>query len=762
MNYFLLSLLTAGSLLGDQQEQQEPEIQVQPCRFEVRHVEPKGIGFSQGYSTLAGFFAPLPQGDGLWVPFVDARGHVFNDGHLAANVGLGVRSIRSIVWGLNAYYDYRQTHRHHYNQVSGGIEALGKVWDFRWNFYLPFGKIHSHFYDTKFHSFRGHYAYFSRKQEFAMKGTHAEVGAHMKAGSHVDFYTAVGPYYFREKGRQAIGGEARLVGKIWHWLNLEFNVSYDSLFKDIFQGVVGIEIPLGPKKRIERRPDSSYTPDRRLYQRAYQNVDKDEIIVASHRKKKEIARNPSTNQPWFFWFVNNTSHSAGTYESPFNTLHDAQNASSADQIIYVFAGDGTTNGMNAGIVLKDNQYFFGSGTAQLLPTTFGTQKIPAQTASMPSMTNSSGLVGIELANHNVVSGFHIAYPGGFTAAIHGDNITGGTILNNVITGISGSGFGGAQGGIGLGNGSGTGVVNGTFVIKNNSFIGNNNKGIGIDLDLEGNANAFFDISRNYFTQLLVGVDHDAGGSCQTTFSIIDNTFENFNSPSTNIGIFLGPFDDAIVNAVIQGNRFLNLSKPFSSGVNLQPFSAGQLSVLIQANTFMNCQTGVVYLPASTTNTSAQILNNTFVGGTDETMINVNGDQNAGTWNASIHKNRLSGNGTGILFVTGGTSPGQLSIDNNQIDSPSQQAINMLIPTGSVVAQLSNNQITNTGGSDSILVETLSPGRLCLSLTDNHCDRPIQLTNTSGTFNVEGPSLSSNTPTPSTSGAVTLVPDGTCH
>jgi hypothetical protein len=70
----------------------------QPIKITLRHIESNGIGYDQGYTTLEGFFHTSDPTQ--WVPFLDLRGHVFNNGKLAANVGLGLRHIRSSrIWG---------------------------------------------------------------------------------------------------------------------------------------------------------------------------------------------------------------------------------------------------------------------------------------------------------------------------------------------------------------------------------------------------------------------------------------------------------------------------------------------------------------------------------------------------------------------------------------------------------------------------------------------------------------------------------------
>lgn len=76
----------------------------------VRHTEGTGIGYDLGYTTVASFLSPVTPWAGKWTPFLDLRGHVFNDGKAAANAGWGVRYLTpSRVLGSHIYYDYRNT-----------------------------------------------------------------------------------------------------------------------------------------------------------------------------------------------------------------------------------------------------------------------------------------------------------------------------------------------------------------------------------------------------------------------------------------------------------------------------------------------------------------------------------------------------------------------------------------------------------------------------------------------------------------------------
>lgn len=415
-----------------------------PCRLEIRHIEANGVGYNQGYTTLEGFFT-LPQFlDKSLVPFLDLRGHIFNDGKPALNTGLGLRYAESRAWGINAYYDYRKTHKTHYNQVSVGLETLGKMWDFRINGYLPVGDKTSHFYDTKFHRFKGNHLVISQKQEFAMKGLNAEAGVHVLEKNNYDLYLAAGPFYFQQGNKNAIGGEMRISSHVTDYVRLQVNSSYDTLFHGIIQGEVSVIYPFGGRKQIKKNRSCDHQIA--IGKRVLQRVDRNEIIVVDKRHKHSKAINPNTGDPFVFWFVDNTSSSNGTFESPFSTLLAAQNSSNVNDVIYVFPGNGTDSGMNRGIVLKDNQRLFGAGINHVLDTTKGRITIPRFASTAPLISDSTGSVNsavVSLADNCEVSGMNIHAKQ--TLGIFGINIDSGFIHhNNVnvdIPATSGTGIG---------------------------------------------------------------------------------------------------------------------------------------------------------------------------------------------------------------------------------------------------------------------------------------------------------------------------------
>ncbi len=559
-----------------------------PMRITARHIEPGGVGYNQGYTTLEGFFT-LPQTlDKSWVPFLDLRGHVFNNGKLAANAGLGLRWVGSRVYGINSYYDYRQTNHFHYNQFALGLESLGRIWDVRLNGYLPVGKKQSAPFHTRFYNFQNNYMNLSRKREFAMKGANAELGAHIKKLRYASFYAAGGPYYLEGQGKNAWGGEGRIAIDLLDYIRLEGNASYDRIFKGVVQGQLSFIFPFGPRKKIKER---KYCHKHLvLRERVLQPVNRDEIIVIDRKRTISKAINPATGQPYFFLFVDNTSHSAGTYESPYNTLIAAQSNSGPNDIIYVFPGDGTSNGMDAGIVLQLGQQFLGSGIDQSIKTTLGTVIIPNQSSTSPTMTSAIG-DAITLANNTVVSGFNIASPNGH--AIASQSLTTTTIQNNNITNTGADSI--------FLNG---GDLSGTISIQNN-FISNGGNVEGIFLT-SNDQFLILNITGNTITTGNDSIDVESANTAQFQSTITNNTLvttvagnramyiglKDTSSQQMEImsntctgqdGIYVGVKDSGIATGTISGNYLINNT---NEGMRLDLSNTGFLNANILNNRFM--------------------------------------------------------------------------------------------------------------------------------------------------------------------------------
>jgi hypothetical protein len=180
--YLTLSLILASSIANSASPAEKQGEKCPPgpqyMRAAVRHIEAGGIGYENGYTTLEMFLATDPN-QWIAIPFLDLRGHIFNNGQGALNTGIGVRSLCGCrAYGANIYYDYRTTHRNSYNQIGAGIETLGSLWDVRVNGYFPVGRKISGGYDLQFDSFQGNSLLVNRKFQYAMTGFDAEAGFH--------------------------------------------------------------------------------------------------------------------------------------------------------------------------------------------------------------------------------------------------------------------------------------------------------------------------------------------------------------------------------------------------------------------------------------------------------------------------------------------------------------------------------------------------------------------------------------------------------
>lgn len=571
----------------------------------VRHIEPKGIGYDKGYTTLELLLAPHNEWS-CFVPLFNVRGHVFNDGKWAANAGVGGRYIFDpVILGGNIFYDFRDGPRKRFQQWGAGVELLTRMWEFRANGYLTYGKKASRFYNVRFDHFEGNNIILGSKRNTALQGFDAEAGVNWPITRHSNWYFGAGPYYLDGQfGKHSWGGQARLTGTIVDYLRLTVSASHDSLFKTIVQGEVGITIPFGKRDCV---PSCRFVCPYLLEDRLYQPIVRKEIIPVKKTRLLDPAINPATGLPWIVWFVNNNSSSLGTFESPFPTLAQAQAASQTDQIIYVFPGNAT---YNEGIVLKDRQLFYGSGIAHTIPTTRGPVTIPPFSKRPPLISNPAGDT-VVLANRNEVSGFHII-PGAGFVGILGSGITDSSINNNIISnqpatrmmfdGVHGLIFindnllstegGTSPFGIRIG-----GATSANFTIRDN-LIFNNDQGISLASTAPGNRlnifhNAIADITFNALQITPSGGGHlfvqfsnnqvGVVGRCIHVIAALDNEefdlIVNDNEINASANIMAMSPESGRTNIIFTRNAAVSDGPAFAGGV----FSDGILTLEVSAN-----------------------------------------------------------------------------------------------------------------------------------------------------------------------------------
>ncbi|MBI2742333.1 MAG: inverse autotransporter beta domain-containing protein [Chlamydiales bacterium] len=787
---------------ADASPQMKAEDAPQHMRLGARHIEGKGIGYKKGYTTIEGFFARDPA-KGCITPFLDLRGHVFNDGRLASNAGLGIRSLLGCrVYGVNAYYDYRKTRRQHYNQVGAGLETLGTRWDFRANGYLPVGDKKSRQFDLGFEEFSGHEAIISRKFEFAFKEANAEIGWHFWKSKNFDLSLAAGPYYISGAfGTHSWGGKARLLGQITDYVTLEISDSYDRVFHNIFQGEIGIRIPFGPRSTVKRTGKSCFNRSSfpvKITQRMMDPVVRQEIIPVKNHTQRSAAINPETGLPYFFIFVDNTSSSLGTFESPYPTLLQAQNASSPNDVIYVFPGNNTTTGMDAGITLKNNQRFLGASISNQFNTPFGLITVPAQASTTPIITNGGGAV-VTLANNNEISGFYIQHPGqiGISApsavinltarknTIQSDDTANGFALNN-ISGtvlIADSIITNQDVGISI---LSTGVTGAKYHIINNLINNQSGSDPRINISLTNCLGTYTNISgNNVFSSgnaINLNVVDAIDNLAPKTFSIANNLI---TTEGENILLSMSNFADAAVT-IASNNLFTpdaaimefsigdashlalnvdsNIANAWDNIMILSPISgSASVACTITNNAFSSDNENILQLLTQDSSELAA----TIQGNSLTTYKNSHEPINFGAQNSSqialqILDNKIVSSELGVFGLIEATANGAATIaGNNFLANVSGAIVLEATSTGLASWKILNN--TFIGNVPSAATVTSFNGTTCLKLVDNTAipfAHAYQLNQAGGVFQLE-PATGNIGQIEVNIGTVTNVPAGTC-
>ncbi len=559
-------------------------------RFSTSHTENKGIGYNQGYTSLDMFFNWVPIYN--MYPFFDLRGHVSNDGHPSANIGAGIRYLPNnlnVVLGLNVFYDFRKARHVSFQQIGCGIEILGTQWKFNANGYLPI--IQSSFIrNREFDQFSGHQALLHINREIAMKGADANIGRSL---IHRGFYTLdayVGGYYFQgDRNLNTTGGYGRLRSNLSRFITLELQGSYDTLFKRIIQGTVGLNFPVG--KRVKTK-----TAKRTCYQKIALErnltdpVSRFEMIVTHLNQQTTQAIDPFTGSPLNIVFVNQDApeDGDGTAEHPYKDLAIAQTFSKPTDMIYVYPGYLPYSDL---ITLQNQQWLQGSATSFTALSKYGPVQIPAQTRDTPNISNQ-----ITLANDNIVQGFQINSAVG--DSIYGLGIQNATINDNIFI-SQGDNYCYLEGSIGL--------------IK----IGNNQgTGAGIGIEIENPNGADFRIANNSFSNKSYNILINSSSDRSFTALIRNNLLQSANTSiviAVNANQPIGCFD-ILDNNIIAGYSTIDfngygtcdikvkrnqLTQTETGFYNTQFYmQGGALNITFEKNQFNNSNSGGIYFQAT--------------------------------------------------------------------------------------------------------------------------------------------------------------------
>ena len=690
-----------------------------------KHVEGKGYGYKEGYSTLGAFITPYSTFSHV-LPFLDLRGHVFNrHWKFAANAGVGVKWLSNspFVLAAAAYYDYRQTHHSHYNQVGLSLEFLWNRWEFRANGYLPVGeKTHvrkiSETASYSFEKFAGHSLFYTttldihRKVEFAMKGVDAELGFHlMHPQEFYTLYLGGGPYYFHSPSglkKHALGGQVRIQARVTPYITLQISDSWDNLFHNKFQGEISLNIPFGG--HVMKRNGDFKAPCCEVLSmesRMVQPMHRNEIIVADTTKQHYYKTIDPIAQsiyggPLNFIFVNASAPSGGngTFENPFNDIYTANLASNFNDVFYV-SGDFTLT--SEPVYLTQNQSFLGSAMPQAVPiqvtpTQIAYVTIPAMSQATPSITQETPSAHLIYANGDniLIRGFTLTQTlDGYSAItnqsiflydafIPTQNIT---ITNNTLNYTGYEGYG-----VWLK------AFSGTALIENNAFYGFGLGRNGILLDQEG----------AYGTN---------AGSSVANINILNNTFTDWSGSGVLLAANNTSDGASVINALIMNNNSSN--NPPYPGVGFWTIASGNSTInatFVNNTAQYNDNNGFQIEAHDEATTNIYAYGNNFSNNSNGIYIDIDGSATA---YLELSNNTINSNGsTGISFPTPSATQTAVSLTalftGNIIRENAYDGVNFATQNGTVTSKLTfeNNVILDNGngnGNSFVLVNGVTSG-----------------------------------------------------
>lgn len=624
-------------------------------RLDLKHREHKGMGYDQGYSTASLFVCPRSGKIGF--PFLDARLHVFNNSDLASNIGMGVRFSdikESYLFGLNVYYDYRNTHELITQQASCGLEILSRRVDIRLNGYYPFsGKYQDD--PILFSRFRGHHLLVQQKVRYALPCADAELGLTLPDPfDQIGLYVGLGYYYlFKQRGfNQTVGnvpgGRGRLTASPTEYISFGVEYTYDKLFGSRASGFVALNIPLGANqsKSSHSKTARGVSPITWVGVQT-QDVVRNEIIPVL-RKNHQFPHLNTRGNPLHFLFVDNTTltregvgKGEGTFEDPYTTLALASAKASSGDVVYVFFGEGTSRGYDEGFKLKADQILTSSGVDLELNGIV----IPSLTpGNLPLITNHEGVVvDASFAHRVMVNGFRIQ--GDIDDALRVEG-TEAIVTNNQV--IAEKGYSALKS---------VGAIGHSRII-NNDFYGHG--GDFAVVELEG-AWGVYDVHRNAI-HAQDGQDGIHICNPHHTTSITHNTISSADPCGTALHYTME--QDVLINQGVQQCSYNNVQEGFYQAVHIEWDSPHVSTFTLKQNTFSSetLGIGISYESASCEGVLSII---------DNTLCSSQGIKVRDTEAASTHA-RIAGNtvfcrsgSPSVAFNVLGSS--DIEIENNRMD-----------------------------------------------------------------------------------------------
>ncbi len=398
----------------------------------------QGLGYSGHYFTV-GVKSQLHEDrfDGRWL-FEGRVHHSFEeDGGFFSNIGLervfSIDAANADV-SLSLWYDYdgdaRGAFAHKFNQIGASAQIKTPKWDLIGNGYFPVGTTDysfGTFNEFGWDCFAGNRIIVLPGIDSALQGFDTVLRFRPAPLAMVNGTIDLGGYHYRSDLVPAFaGGKARLGLQFLQGVIVSAEVNHDDRFETT--GVVSVGWLFGANASGRGLEYSRLGRD-------LDSVSRNDHIVRFNREAV-VLMDPLTGLPYNVIHVDNLADSGiadGSYERPFATLLDGETNSNTYDVIAVHYGDGTDRNMQDGIVLKDYQRLWGTGTEYLIPSADGTffELCGSELGLMPTISNAGGSEVVTLANFNDIAGINIDATGA-THGVFGSGVNSGSVRESNI------------------------------------------------------------------------------------------------------------------------------------------------------------------------------------------------------------------------------------------------------------------------------------------------------------------------------------------
>ncbi|MDO9437304.1 inverse autotransporter beta domain-containing protein [Hydrogenophaga sp.] len=441
------------------------------------HIDLEGRLGSKRHVGEASVFVPVLQ-DPNTLYFVNARARLDDDRDREGSLGIGARRMLDGGWNIGAYgfVDHRRTpSKNSFDQVTLGIEALGRDVDWRANLYTPIGKRDRTLSTTDAASFSGGSLWVTTtaREESALPGFDLEAGWRLPVFAAEDrrqVRAYVAGYRFADDGLKVQGARLRA-----EYLMAEFEGAWAgtqlALGAEVqHDRVRGSQSFVGVRLRIPLGSSQSGATSRRLNAQEHRMVApvvRDVDVVTQVRSRTLAAEKASFTASGQRLIALTSAETTGA------ALPGEITAAGANSTV-VLAGTFDTS---AETYLQPGQTVMGAGSLAVRTDSGRATSVALPGAEIRMyMPGFFGVMAtVNMADNSTLTGLTIRHldPGGFAGAntigVRADAVGNARILNNTVS----SATSGAAGAFGIRvQGGSTGVIVANNVVSAQNVTSN--------------------------------------------------------------------------------------------------------------------------------------------------------------------------------------------------------------------------------------------------------------------------------------------------